>query len=139
MKRIILIAVVILAACSSEPPLTEGRVVDRVFDPEHIEHYTETHYRTEYYEDCGLRSEYDYFEEEYVSEYVCETETRQVPYYTDESRRVEDDWDIQIEGCTTDEDGEEKCRTSWIDVSEFLYVECEEGAYYKEGSGCPPR
>lgn len=139
MKRLLIIAILALAACSSEPPLSEGRVVDREFDPEHTEHYTETHYRTEYYEDCGYDSEYNFQTGQYEQVYSCESESRQVPYYVDATRRVDDDWDIQIEGCTTNDKGEEKCRTSWIDVSRAVYEECELRRLYKEGSGCRPR
>lgn len=132
MKRLLLAGAILalVAACGEpEPPLTEGKVVDRVFTPEHWE----DGYRTESYMDCGLH--YDWYAEDYV--FDCRPDTRQV-YEVQHVWRT-DAWKIQIHGCVTDEDGDKKCRDEWVHVGENLYDECLLHRLYRKETGCLPQ
>lgn len=131
MKRLLLVSLVlVLAACGDpEPPLTEGKVIDRTFTPEHWE----DGYDTEYYNDCGLH--YDWMEGEYV--FDCRPATRRV--YEAHHVWREDTWKIHIRGCTTDEKGKEDCRTDWITVGQDLYDQCILHRLYRQETGCLPQ
>lgn len=135
-----LFAVIIAVLVSTyEPPLKEGRVVDKDFTPAHYEEYTATYYRTEIYTDLETQCSGGYNGEPQTCRSVPVTKTRQVPYYVQEERWVEDDYDIEIRGCKTDDDGKEKCRTSHIDVSRSTYNQCKLGSLYREETKCLPQ
>jgi hypothetical protein len=123
----------LLFGCS-DPPLKEGKVVEREFDPAHTEHYIQTLWRTESYPDTECSTNYN-------GQTTCHMviRTRSVPYYVPATRWVEDDWDLKLKACEPKKDGGEKCRTSWRDVSQNEYDQCEVGSYYKEDEGCTPR
>jgi hypothetical protein len=136
--RSLLVVVAALAggAGCGDPPLKAGVVVDRELTPAHTEHYTATHYRTETYTEwetvCHGYGEYRSCGTEPV------TRTRQVPYYVQESRWVEDDFDLELRSCET-KDGKERCRTGRVDVSRDTYEQCAVGRRYREETKCTPR
>lgn len=134
-------ACLLVGACDSEPPVTEGRVLNRNFEPAHEEEYWRTEYRTEYYTEEVCTSDYDPFTGEYRGQRCRqESRTRQVPYDVRDTRWVPDDWDLYLQQCepegTRNEDGEilttdERCREGWVDIDdEDTYDSYEIGSYY---------
>jgi hypothetical protein len=115
MKKILFILPLFLIACSSEPDLTSGTVVNKRFEPAHYETRLQQVYSGQNCSGSGAQR-------------VCTPIYTYVPvndYYPD-------DWDIQLKACG-EEAGKEKisdCRTSWIDVSEEVYNQYGVGKHY---------
>lgn len=121
-----------------EPPPEEGRVINEDFTPAHYEEYQQPHYITETYTYTDSECSTD-FDGKYSCRPVTKTGTRTVTYYTTEERHVPDDWDVQIQACETNDKGEEKCRTNWIDVSEATFEQCKIGSFYRKETKCLPQ
>lgn len=127
--------VVWFIATTYEPPPSEGTVIEREFDPAHTENYMQAHYRSVPYTTTQCTGGYG------DTPQTCRTVTnyRTETYYLPATRHVPDDWDIRIQACETNDEGEEKCRTGWIDVSREVHDQCEIGRYYRKETQCLPQ
>lgn len=121
-----------------EPPPEEGKVINEEFEPAHWEEYQQAHYIQESYPVTETECSTD-FNGNHSCRTVTRTAYRTVTYYTTEERYVDDDWDIQIQACETNDEGKEKCRTNWIDVSEATFEQCKIGSFYRKETACLPQ
>ncbi len=132
-KLLFILAILLLLVASgcADDPLEEGRVIDRVFTPEHWE----DGYRSEPYMDCGMH--YNYTDGEY--DFGCKPASRRV--YEEHHEWVTNDWDVLIRHCEpdTDEGKKGKCRSQWKDVSEEHFALCKMGAMWKRDVACLPQ
>ncbi len=113
MKRVILM-LLLIAACSSDPPITEGTVVNREFKAAHWE----SGYRSEprYGYHCGIG---------YDGEYGCGMKHYTEQVYEERHTYIEDRYRLQLKSCE-----EDKCRTGWITVPEDEYGDYRVGDRY---------
>lgn len=127
--------VIVVLVQSYEPPVKEGKVVDRRFTPAHEEDYMQAHYRSVPYTTTQCTGGYG------TTPQTCRTVTewRTETYYLPATRWVPDDWDLQLRDCKTNDEGKEKCRTGWIDVSQSTYHQCKLGSLYKKDVACLPQ
>lgn len=129
MRKILVILALagIIAGCGDPPP-KEGYVRDKRFTPAHWE----DGYRTEYYEDCGYESQYNFSTEKYEMVWDCHQESRQV--YESHHHWAHDDWDLYLEDCKTTDEGKRKCRRGWVDVTEATYERYAIGQHYPDAA-----
>jgi hypothetical protein len=112
--------------------LTEGEVVDRSFVPAHWEDYMRPVTRTRQATRQVCSGGYGSVPQTCRTEFYTETYTDYVP----DERWVEDDWNLEIDGCSENRRGDNICRTDWVDVSESVYDDCDLGAYWREETAC---
>lgn len=126
---VIMGVVVYFVVQAYEPPLEEGKVTEKDFTAAHWE----SGYNTEYHDECGLEVNID---GDLVM--ACHTVSEQV--YEAHHTWHDDDYDILLYACKTNDKGEEKCRTSWKDVPALTYSECQIGSLYKKRTAsCLPQ
>jgi hypothetical protein len=104
-----------LSACSTDPEITSGYVVQKNFEPRHWEGGWE--------EDCDT----DWFDEDddgNTLEQDCDS------YWESHHRRVEDTWKIRLEDCRVNDKNERKCYRSWLEVDEDTFVDFRVGDHY---------
>lgn len=122
MKRLLLI-ILLLAACNSDPPIVEGDVIDKRFEPAHWE------------------GGYDYIpmvRTECHSTYVngqtqtsCGPQTFMQPIWEDQHEWINDRYRLKLEVCEV-KDGKNKCRSSWRTVTESEYHDYSIGNHYPD-------
>lgn len=116
----IAVAIVFLAACSSEPPVTEGTVVRKEFSPAHWEGGWETRYEYR----CGYGTDYDG-----KMKYRCRNES--VSYWDDQHIWQADQWRIRLRSCETGTTTDKpKCREGWQYVDQQTFDDYNAGQHY---------
>lgn len=106
----------LLTSCNSEPPIEEGKVVNRRFEPAHWE----SGYRSEprYGYQCGIG---------YDGKYGCGLKHYTEQVYEAQHHYVEDRYKLKLEKCE-----EDKCRQGWITVPESEYSDYAIGNHYPD-------
>lgn len=116
-------------------PLDQGVVVERRFTPAHWEQYmrpvTNTRPATRTVCSGGFGN----------TPRTCRTEIYTETYtdYVPDQRWVPDDWDLNVDGCSFNRQGEESCRTEWKDVDEAVYDDCQVGETWRRETACNPQ
>lgn len=108
-----------LSSCSSEPPITTGKVVDKSFEPAHWEGGYE--YFTTYGYHCGLG---------YDGKYGCGLKSYEDSRWEDQHTWHNDSYRIQLQSCEENDKGELKCRTGWRTITELEYDRYDIGNHY---------
>lgn len=125
---VICIVCVLCASCAGDPPPETGHVINRKYEPEHWEAGYDTYYETEYV--CGYDDVYDYNSGEYKYKYDCDFEDVEKRRYEEHHRWVEDEWSLLLRKCEQKDNGDEKCREGWRDITEDEYSRHDVGDYY---------
>lgn len=121
MKWIVLILLVLLAACA-EPAPESGYVRKKDFTPAHWEDgYT---YTTENRYSC--ENEHTW---EGKYEVVCRDRPETISHYVEHYAWVDDRFRLYLENC----DNPKKCKKGWRTVAESEYNRYDVGRHYPEG------
>lgn len=131
MRRTLLLltAVAVIAGCGDPPP-KQGTVIDKQYEPAHWEDGYETVYVPEY--QCDTVTRYNPMTEGYETHEECGTEMVAHQVYEEHHTYVDDRWKLRLRDCTTDKDGDRKCREGWVTVDETTYHDYNIRSHYPE-------
>jgi hypothetical protein len=123
-----MVAALALSACNSEPPVTQGYIRDKIFEPAHweggYEYYTDIEFG------CDTESEYNYATGQYETVESCGWEPVEKSRYEPHHTWVDDRYKFQLEACEKNDKGENKCRKGNKTVTESEYDRYQVGQHY---------